>query len=42
MYRPRQHRLQPQEAENLRNYLIGGGFLHVSDNYGMDKFLGPR
>lgn len=31
----------PQEAENLRNYLIGGGFLHVSDNYGMDKFLRP-
>lgn len=28
-----------QEAENLRNYLIGGGFLHVSDNYGMDKFI---
>lgn len=30
-----------QEAENLRNYLIGGGFLHVSDNYGMDPFLRP-
>ncbi|MFY9311320.1 MAG: DUF4159 domain-containing protein [Bacteroidia bacterium] len=29
----------PQEAENLRNYLIGGGFLHISDNYGMDKFV---
>lgn len=28
-----------QEAENLRNYLIGGGFLHVSDNYGMDIFV---
>ena len=28
-----------EEAENLRNYLIGGGFLHISDNYGMDKFL---
>jgi hypothetical protein len=28
-----------QEAENLRNYLIGGGFLHISDNYGMDKFV---
>ncbi len=28
-----------QEAENLRNYLMGGGFLHVSDNYGMDKFI---
>lgn len=28
-----------QEAENLRKYLAGGGFLHVSDNYGMDKFI---
>jgi hypothetical protein len=31
----------PKEAENLRNYLIGGGFLHVSDNYGMDPYLRP-
>lgn len=30
-----------QEADNLRNYMIGGGFLHVSDNYGMDKFIRP-
>jgi hypothetical protein len=29
----------PDEARNLRNYLIGGGFLHVDDNYGMDKFI---
>lgn len=29
----------PAEAENLRNYLIGGGFLHVDDNYGMDPFI---
>ena len=28
-----------QEAENLRNYLIGGGFLHIDDNFGMDKFI---
>ena len=27
------------EAENLRNYLIGGGFLHADDNYGMDPFI---
>lgn len=27
------------EAENLRNYLLGGGFLHIDDNYGMDKFI---
>ena len=31
-----------QEAENLRNYLIGGGFLHISDNYGIDKFIRPQ
>jgi hypothetical protein len=29
----------PSEAENLRNYLRGGGFLHIDDNYGMDKFI---
>lgn len=29
------------EAENLRAYLIGGGFLHISDNYGMDQFIRP-
>lgn len=27
------------EATNLRNYLISGGFLHISDNYGLDKFI---
>jgi hypothetical protein len=27
------------EAENLRKYLTGGGFLHIDDNYGMDKFV---
>jgi hypothetical protein len=31
-----------QEAENLRNYLSAGGFLHISDNYGMDKFIRPQ
>jgi Domain of unknown function (DUF4159) len=29
----------PEDATNLRKYLIGGGFLHVDDNYGMDKFV---
>ncbi len=29
------------EAENLRMYLIAGGFLHVDDNYGMDPFIRP-
>ncbi len=28
-----------QEAENLRNYLIAGGFLHVDDNYGLDPYF---
>ena len=28
-----------EDAENLRNYLISGGFLHISDNYGLDKFI---
>jgi len=28
-----------QETLNLRNYLIAGGFLHISDNYGIDKFI---
>ena len=27
------------EAKNLRNYLVSGGFLHIDDNYGMDKFV---
>ncbi len=27
------------EAENLRTYLKGGGFLHIDDNYGMDQFI---
>ena len=29
----------PNEAENLRNYLLAGGFLHIDDNYGMDPFV---
>ena len=28
-----------QESKNLRNYLIGGGFIHIDDNYGLDKFV---
>jgi len=30
------------EAENLRTYLLGGGFLHIDDNYGMDQFIRPE
>ncbi len=29
------------EAENLREYLLAGGFLHIDDNYGMDPFVRP-
>jgi hypothetical protein len=28
-----------QEAKNLRRYLLSGGFLHIDDNYGLDKFI---
>lgn len=28
-----------EEAQNLRNYLVAGGFLHIDDNYGLDKFI---
>lgn len=31
-----------QEADNLRNYLIAGGFLHIDDNYGIDEFIRPQ
>ena len=32
----------PQEAQNLRTYLMGGGFSHIDDNYGMDQFIRPQ
>lgn len=28
-----------QEAKNLRTYLLAGGFLHIDDNYGLDKYI---
>jgi len=31
-----------QEAENLRKYMIAGGFLHIDDNYGMDIYIRPE
>jgi len=30
-----------QEAANMRTYLIGGGFLHIDDNYGIDPYIRP-
>ena len=29
----------PNEVQNLRDYLVSGGFLHIDDNYGMDEYL---
>lgn len=31
-----------EEAKNLRIYLMSGGFLHIDDNYGLDKFIRPQ
>jgi len=28
-----------EDVENLRNYLMSGGFLHIDDNYGMDQYI---
>jgi hypothetical protein len=27
------------EIQNLRNYMLSGGFLHFDDNYGLDEYL---
>jgi hypothetical protein len=32
-------KFSPAEQENLRKYLLAGGFLHIDDNYGMDKYI---
>lgn len=29
----------PSEAENLRKYLLSGGFLHIDDNYGLNAYI---
>ncbi|WP_053978083.1 DUF4159 domain-containing protein [Mangrovimonas xylaniphaga] len=29
----------PEDAENLRNYLMSGGFLHIDDNYGIRPYI---
>jgi hypothetical protein len=31
-----------QEALNIRNYLIAGGFIHITDNYGIDQYIRPQ
>lgn len=30
------------ERDNIVLYLLAGGFLHIDDNYGMDKFIRPQ
>ncbi len=30
------------DVQNLRRYLLSGGFLHIDDNYGMDEFVRPQ
>lgn len=32
-------RFSDQEAVRLRRYLVGGGFLHIDDNYGLDRHI---
>jgi len=27
------------DIQNLKNYLLAGGFLHIDDNYGMDEYI---
>ena len=34
--------LSAADIDNLRAYLQSGGFLHISDNYGMDEFVRPQ
>ena len=34
--------LSDAEAKNLRQYLEGGGFLHIDDNYGLDPYVRPE
>lgn len=34
--------LSAGEADNLRKYLISGGFLHIDDNFGIDPYVRPQ
>lgn len=31
-----------EDATSLRKYLEAGGFLHIDDNYGLEKFIRPQ
>lgn len=33
--------LSDQEAENLRNYALAGGFILIDDDYGIDPYIRP-
>lgn len=33
--------LSDEEATNLRNYCMAGGFIYIDDDYGMDPFVRP-
>ncbi len=33
--------LSDTEAENLRNYMMGGGFVFIDDDYGIDPYIRP-
>ncbi|MFZ4542686.1 MAG: DUF4159 domain-containing protein [Saprospiraceae bacterium] len=33
--------LSDEEATNLRNYCLGGGFLYIDDDFGMDPYIRP-
>ena len=35
-------RFTEAERKSLREYLLGGGFLHVDDNYGLDEHFRPE
>lgn len=35
-------RFSPEERVVLREYLLGGGFLHADDNYGLDESFRPE
>lgn len=32
-------RLSGKEIENLRKYILSGGFLYIDDDYGLDKYI---
>ena len=31
-----------KDEANMRKYLLAGGFLHIDDNYGLDKYIRPE